>query len=340
MNWKIPTNIYLLFAGLTLLSLTCCKQKKTEPGTKRLTIKIDRFEKDLFSIGVYNLHDSIPFLERKYPDFFTLFCYKIIQIGGTKQSDFSDRLLAFVSDFTIYKVNKRVGQVFPNLDETENELSLIFGNYATVFPDHPIPHIVTCISGFNQSIVIADSLIVICLDKYLGCDDEFYKLLYPPVPEYMRYVMHPGKIPSDVIRSWIIGEFAYNDSRDNLMTKMIFEGRAMYCTRQLMPRKNDSLLWGFTPRQLQFCKENEKHMWTYLVEHKLLFENNKFIVSQYVSEAPFTKDFSKDSPGRAAVWIGSQIVNSYMKQNKNISLAELMKETDYLKILNLSRYNP
>jgi hypothetical protein len=340
MNRRLRIGVYVFVAGFILISISGCRHGKKIFGSKKASIKIDRFEKDLFSISLYNLADSISVLENTYADFFPLFTNKIIQIGNPGQSDFSNRLLAFVSDFTIYRVYSRVEKVFPNLDKTEEELSVAFGNYKVEFPGHPVPHIVSCISGFNQSIVITDSLIAISLDKYLGIDDEFYKLLYPPVPAYMCYVMHPGKIPSDVIRAWIIGEFEYHDSKDNLLTNMIYEGRAMYCVKQLMPAITDSLLWGYTPRQLRFCKENEKQMWTYLVEHKLLFENNKFKTGQFISEAPFTKDFSRDSPGRSAVWIGYQIVNSYMKRNGSITLNQLMNETDYLKILNTSRYNP
>lgn len=330
----------LFIAVLLLLSIIGCKQNENKTGVKRGHIKIDRFEQDLFEISLYGLQDSLDFLEKKYPDFFPLFTNKIIQIGNPGQADFSERLMAFVSDFTIYKVKSRVEEVFPNLNKLENQLSSAFSNYASAFPGHSVPHIITCISGFNQSIVLTDSLVVVSLDKYLGSNDEFYKLLDPPIPEYMCYIMQPAKIPSDIVRAWLIGEFPYNDAKDNLLTKMIFEGRAIYCVKQLIPDIKDSLLWGFTPRQLRFCKDNEKNMWTYLVEHKLLFEGNKFIIGQFINEAPFTKDFSKESPGKSAVWIGYQIVNSYMKRNGSISLNELMTETDYLKILNLSRYNP
>ncbi len=330
----------LFFVAILLLLSAGCKQNQRIRGKKSINIRIDRFEKDLFSVSLYNLKDSIGFLEKKYPDFFPLFCFKIIQIGDPQQNGFSDRLLAFTSDFTIYKVNKRVREVFPDLNKIKFELSAAFGNYVAVFPDRKIPHIVTCVSGFNQSIVLADSLVAIGLDRYLGSNDEFYKLLEPPVPEYMRYVMHPDKIAPDVIDAWLIGEFPFNSSKDNLLTNMIYEGRAIYCTKQLMPWLNDSILWGFTPHQQQFCKENEKNMWTYLVEHKLLFETNKFIITKFVGEAPFTKDFSKDSPGRAAVWTGYQIVKSYMSRNRNISLMQLMNESDYFEILNHSKYNP
>jgi hypothetical protein len=338
---KSVLNGFLFYAcGLFLIVFAACQHNNSYHLSKKVNIKIDRFEKDLFSINIYNLCDSIPYLTKKYPEFFPLFSAKIIQIGEPDQPGFSDRLLAFVSDFTIYNVNKRVNVVFPDLNNVQKEISQVFGIYSSVFPNHSVPNLITCISGFNQSIVITDSLLIISLDKYLGSNDEFYKLLYPPVPEYVRYVMHPSKIPSDVIRAWLVGEFPYNDVKNNLLSQMIFEGRVMYSTKQIMPAINDTLLWGFTPVQLEFCRKNEKQMWTFLVENKLLFGSDKFMITQYIHEAPFTKDFSKESPGRAAVWIGYRIIDSFMKQDKSVTLNTLMDETDYLKILNLSKYNP
>ena len=91
---------------------------------------------------------------------------------------------------------------------------------------------------------------------------------------------------------------------------------------------------------MDFCKVHEKRMWEYLIENKKLFVTDGFILNQFINDAPFTKDFSQDSPGRAAVWIGYRIIDSYMKNNRNVSLNDLMRETDYQKILNLSKYNP
>jgi len=54
----------------------------------------------------------------------------------------------------------------------------------------------------------------------------------------------------------------------------------------------------------------------------------------------FTSYFSKESPGRAAVWLGFRIIESYMMKNKNNSLADIMKDTDIQGILEKARYNP
>lgn len=322
-----------------ILSVSCTGKRKTiEP--KPLTIKIDRFDRDLFGINPYSPGDTIAWLKTKYPDFFPLFTYKVINIGGPKSPDFNNRLLDFVTDFTMYRLHKHVEKIFPNLSTTESALSLAFGRFAAVFPKQPVPHIIACISGFNQSIVTSDSLLAVSLDKYMGSNDEFYKLVYPAIPVYERDKMYPEKMPSDIVLSWLTTEFPYDTKKDNMMSQMIYNGRLFYMVQQLMPEINDTVLWGYSPKKLEFCRNNEKMMWAFLVEHKLLFNADKFTVDQFIQDGPFTKDFSKDSPGMAGVWLGYRIVESYMEHNRDVSLNHLMQETDYLNILNLSKYNP
>ena len=321
---------------LVSLIISCSGAIKAQP----LFLRIDRFDRDLFSINPYSPQDTIAWLEKKYPSFFPIFTYKVINIGGTHNPDFSNRLLSFVTDFTMYRLHKHIEKLFPDLNKTESELSLAFGRFATVFPDQPVPHVISCISGFNQSIITSDSLLAFSLDKYMGSEDEFYKLVYPPIPLYERKKMYPAKIPPDVLLSWLTTEFPYDDKKDNLMGQMVYNGQLIYMVQQLMPGINDTVLWGYSPKELAFCRNNEKMMWAFLVEHKLLFNNDKFTIDQFIQDGPFTKDFSQDSPGRAAVWLGYRVVRSYMDNNRDVSLGDLMKETDYLKILNLSNYNP
>jgi hypothetical protein len=121
---------------------------------------------------------------------------------------------------------------------------------------------------------------------------------------------------------------------------MIYEGSVMYFVDKMIPDKPDTLKWGFTSKEMNFCRENEQQMWAYLVENKLLFNSDKFTIDKFTREGPFTKDFSEESPARAAVWIGYRIVNDYMDHNKKPGLNDLMTEKDYQKILNASFYNP
>lgn len=330
----------LIILVLFSVSMVQCHHDRGLRNVEEADISISRFDEDLFSISVYGIADSIPWLEQKYPEFFPLFTHRILEIGGPGDPDFEAALTAFISDFTIYRVSQRIHELYPDMSNYATALGKAFGRFEYYFPGKTVPQVITCLSGFNQSIITADSLLAISLDKYLGPEDEFYQLLYPPVPEYMRKVMRPEKIVPDALQAWVITEFPYKPLTENLLSNMIYQGRALYCVKQLLPEISDSLLWGFSNDEYEFCTRNEKNMWEYLVENKKLFVTDAFTIGQFVNEAPFTRDYSQDSPGRAAVWQGYRIVKSYMKYNPEVTMNRLMEENDFQRILNLSRYNP
>jgi|GEM_PF-35898 len=303
---------------------------------ENVIVSLSRFEKDLFSADPALLEELIPAWKQKYGTFFQHFSY-IIKLGSTEDPEFAEKLRQFVTDRTNYLVFKRTQDIFPTLDTFTMELTKAFRYYHHYFPNKPIPRIVTYISGFNQSAVTDDSLLAIGLDKYLGTQEKLYREI--GIYNYLLINMYPGKMVSDCIHFWGETEFPFNDSINNLISNMIYRGRLLFFTSAMQPSVNDSVNWGFSGRGLDFCITNEKYLWTMLIEKKFLFSTDRFTIDKFILEGPFTKDFGRDSPARAAVWIGYRIVSSYMDRNRDISISGLMEETDYMKILNLSAYN-
>jgi hypothetical protein len=222
--------------------------------------------------------------------------------------------------------------------QLRNDLEKAFKHYKYYFPQKKIPVIYTCISGFNQSVVTSENLIGISLDKYLGADSPFYEKL--GLAEYKRRNMHPAKIVPDVMYGWAVTEWPKPEGASNLLSQMIVEGKTMYLVDAMLPEKHDSLKIGFTRKQLEFCKKNEASMWTYLAEHKQLYSTDRMTIKRYIDDGPFTSSFTNESPARTGVWIGWQIVRSYMKQHPETKLADLMNNPDFQGILNQSGYQP
>lgn len=324
-----------------LLFESCSRNRRLLNEVEKidLDISINRFEQDLFHLDIYNLENEIPTLYEKYGEYFSVYTNRVISVGDSSRPDFEKGLKSFITDQTIYEVYKLVNQRYASFEDIQSKLTRAFKFYKYYFNQKEVPKIYTHISGFNQSIFTTDRILSISLDKYLGENEPIYDRLYPPLPKYQRFIMHAGKIPSDVIKAWVLTEYEYKPEKDNLLSRMIHEGRAMYIIKLLLPEEPDSLIWGYTEDQLRFCITNEEAMWIFLVENKLLFETERFTVEKYVGEAPFTKAFGKESPGKAAIWIGSRIVKSYVEKN-GISLTQLVSESDYQRILNLSGYNP
>lgn len=330
---------YYFFVFVAIIALYSCNRANEGIDLKKIDVKIEikRFDKDLFVKGE-SINGKISALNKDYGQFFQLFGEGIIKIGKVNEPGFPVYLDKFINDAMIVESYKKVEAVFPNLDNLNTEFTNAFKRYHYYFPNKIIPPVYSFVSGFNQSVILADSILGVGLDRYLGRDCEYYIRL--GIPKYSIYDMYPGKITSDCLRAWAIGEFPFNDSIDNLVNNMIYEGTLMYFTKKMLPEQSDSLLFGFSPSQMKWCEKNEKQIWTYLIENKLLFITDSFSINKFINNAPFTSGFSQESPGRTVVWIGYRIVNSYMKNNKDVTFQQMMSSKDYQKIFNQSKYRP
>jgi len=338
--------IYTLFIAIT--AMFSCKSGSDSIDLKSINIKrIKPFlnnwsntaDHGQIIIFIFSCSSkTIVQLANEYGSFFNLFGEGIIHIGKVEDAEFASYLESFITDKMVTETYKKVQKVYPNLDNLNAEFTDAFKRYHYYFPNRSIPKVYSFISGFNQSTVLADGLLGIGLDRYLGSDYINYPRL--GIPKYSINDMKPSKITSDCMRAWAIGEFPFNDSIDNLVNNIIYEGKLMYFTTKMLPEQPDSLIFGFSPEQMKWCEKNEKQMWTYLIENKMLFISDSFIMNKYINDAPFTSGFSQESPGRAVVWLGYRIVRSYLKSNKDMTFQRMMMLRDYQKIFNSSRYRP
>lgn len=322
------------------LNFYSCKTHRSKPDIEniKINLKVLRFEKDLFNSDFERLNDSISYFRKVYGEFFDVFNYKVIRIGGDDNPNYPVLLKGFVTDYNMNQAWNQVNKIYNDFSDIESKLNKAFTYFKYYFPQVRIPVVVTYISGFNQSMVTTDSLLGIGLDKYLGKGSEFYNRL--GWPKYLQGYMVKERIPVDCIHNWIKTQFDFSDSVSNLLSNIVYEGKLMYATNCMFPDEEDSIISGFSEKQLQWCKGNESAMWTYLVENKLLFKSDYLTINKFIGEGPYTKDFGRESPAKACIWIGWQIINAYMENRPNVSLQELMQEKDNQKILRLSKYKP
>jgi len=323
---------------LVLVLFACTRNPlKINVSDVSIDLRIKHLDVELLKLKQDQVQTTIPELKKSFAEFFDIFTYRMIAIGGVEQANFSETLYSFISDTLIRKLELKVAE---KLDTTvlRNDLEMAFKHYKYYFPQKELPVIYTCISGFNQSIVTSENLIGISLDKFLGADSPFYEKL--GLADYKRKNMRPEKIVPDVMYAWASTEWPKTDRSNNLLGQMIQEGKIMYFVDATLPELHDTLKIGFTKKQLDFCKKNEAMMWTYLAEHKQLYTTDRMSIKRYMDDGPFTASFTNESPARTGVWLGWQIVRSYMKQHPETTVADLMNNQDFQAILNQSSYQP
>jgi hypothetical protein len=335
-NKTIPGILFLV--GLATMSNGCSSATEIDLSGLDPGVEIQRFDKDLFSLDFEQIPGQLPALDENYGQFFDIFNHLIIRIGSHRSSAYPQHLQSFLTDFDVYRLKNEVEELFPDVTDIEQELTDAFRRYMYYFPGYPLPKIYTYISGFNQSVVTAENILGIGLDKYLGSGHRFYQDLQ--LPHYQRARMHRAKIPSDCMIAWAMTEFEFDETSANLLENIIYEGKLLYFADKMLPHQHDSLKTGISNYGLDWCRRNERQMWTFLVENKLLFSTDIKTINRFIKDGPFSSELSRDSPARAAVWLGWQIVRSYMKRNSHVSLHDLMTDTDYQGILAKARYRP
>ena len=331
----------ILFLSSFLLVLFACNGNRLKVDISEIEkdVEVVRFEQELFEIPLQDTLAELEQLHDKYPDFFDLFTYKIINVGGINDDYFPELMGEFLTDTMILNVKSDVKDEFSDFNEMEKQLNKAFKYYQYHFPEKKLPTIYTTVSGFNESVFTAEGIIGISLDKYLGRDYPYYKKL-SNVPLYKIKNMHKQKLPSDVAYAWGLTEFDDIEETTTVLDNIVHQGKLMYFVDALLPEMHDSLKIGYTDEQLQWAENNEAEMWKYLVENKVLYSNKRMDILRYINDGPSTTGFPIESPARTGTWIGWQIVRQYMKKYEEVTLPQLMANTNYQEILNESGYYP
>jgi hypothetical protein len=317
---------------ITLIGSVSCKNKGDERASP-----VIRFEKLVFTIPAESLADTIYLKHPNLVPFFQIFNEEVIGIGPDSLPGYTDQLGRFTSDSLIRQIYREVDESSDlylgycrDIDQAMNKLVEISG---LPKPDA----IVTYLSGFNQSFVTLPGILGIGLDSYLGSESPYYQGLR--IPEYIRKNMNPENLPADAVRAWLYGEIPGPAEEGGFLDRMIFEGKLNYIAKKILPKVSEENLFHYTEQKLQWCKEQEKAMWKYLAEQKILFSTDRLTIRKFMDEAPFTRDFGNESPGRVGTWIGYRVVSSYMKAS-GVDIQTLIGITNPKEILSGSKYHP
>ncbi len=336
---KTPVFLILLLIALSVFS---CRQNRYSVNVNDIEIdlSISRLEKQIFEGDPSTLPGILAGLKETDPEFMKILGY-VINIGDPDEESWNSNMVLFATDRQNVEVYESVKDVFTNVPDLESDLMEAWKHYRYYFPDKPVPSVYTCISGFNNSIIVGGNVIGISLDRYLGAESKYYPML--GIYNYLRTNMIPEKIVPDCMYGWAASSWempSEGDADNKLLNHILHEGRLLYFTRLMTPELPDSLIFGFSGLQMQFCKNNEEQMWEYLVEHDLLFSTDQMLIKKLTGNAPFTTFFTSESPGKAANWIGFRIVESYMLKNPGKSLSDLMEISNLSQILEFSKYSP
>lgn len=333
MRKTLMRNIRLSLLFVAALFLPNCAGRKVY-GEENPDLFIRRFDVDFYNYLQQNGTDS---LFVKYPLFLELYGEKILSVGKPEDPGFREKLKEYFSNPALMDLYRAEQKTFGDISAINSELSRGLDMLLKSFPDIRLPQVYMHVSGWEQKVVVTDEILSLSADFYLGKD-------YPPYQgyfyEYQRELMVPDRMVPDYLKGFLMANFPFEGKEDVLLDRILYEGKLAYVLSCLLP---DRQIWeyiGYTKEEYLWCSNSQARIWKTILEKEHLFTPNYLTTSRYLKEAPHTAFLPEESPGRVGVWLGNQIINAYVSHNKDITLPELMKNTDYLEILKQSQYKP
>lgn len=286
-----------------------CKNPDTvaeEIAKIKLDLKVSRFDRDFASAGSDNLGQ----LKNKYPYLFPV--------------QYTDSVWIEKMQDTVQKeLLEEVDRTFGDFEAERADMELLFKHIVHYFPQTMVPEVVTVISDvdYNNRIILADSLLLIGLDNYLGPEHRFYR----GMSRYVAKDLDKKYLNSD-IASVYANEKIGQPSDRSFLSQMIFYGKVLYLKDIWMPLSDDTLKIHYTQEELDWAEANEEQMWRYFIEREYLYSTDQGLAPRFLDPAPFSKfrlELDSESPGRAGRYIGWMIVRSFMEKNK-VGLNEML----------------
>ena len=336
---------------IMLVFLTRCTDKydykKVDVSDIKTDVKIVRLEQDLFALNAENFDAQQAILDNKYDGFYSFYLKEILRFGkpkfqgDTAKPSVKEETLLFINDTIMRSVYDETQRIYAKKFPRE-ELEDAIKHFQYYFPKRKINTVITFISGFQYGAsTFDDSTLAIGLDMYLGENYAGYQSL--EIPSYIsKNLKRDFIVPNSMAALYQLyfDRTAYNAELP-LIEAMVNEGKKYYFLECMQPNAPDSLIIGYSQKQVQWCKRSEKQIWQYFNEKDLLYKTNFTEQRRYIADAPSTNGMPSESPGKVGAWIGWQIVRKFMREaNGSVSLPQLMEKIQPKEIIAKARYKP
>ena len=325
---------------LTVLLCACQGGREYFPkDIEAVEVEIVRFDSAQLAVHPDSIRQGIEQLYADYEEFMPMFVEGILRLPTEDTAYLCELYGNFLTDTRMgfAQTNALVQEKFANIDSLQKSINIAFSRLHYLYPEWEIPKVYLFVSGFNSSVMYYDNIMGVGVDMYLGSDYPYYNQV---VYNYQKQTMRKECVVGDMMSMYIAYHVAYNSKYNRLLEQMIFRGKQMFLLSQLLPDEPAWEVIGYSKEQWDWCKQYERAIWNRIMEKRDLFKTESTVLSSYMNEGPFTAEISQESPGRLGLWVGWQIVDSYMRNNEEVSVQELLSESDAQKILEQSFYKP
>ena len=326
----------------TAILMTGCTQErhtKVETDGVQLHVEIGRLDRALFRAPPESLQVASRAAYAQYGEFYRVYIEDILQGAPLGDPQLTMVLGRFVQDPDWRSTQQAVDSVLGDMEPERADLEEAFKRLKVLFPDSLTPKVVAFNSGFNFGIYPTDSVLGVGVEWFIGADHPMIGILAPEAfPKYVKDRMRPDMLVPSAVKGWLLVHYTRDIRGADVLTNLVETGKVMALLNALLPDAEPAALFAFSKEHLAWCEANEYAIWKEIVSKDQLFSKKADDIGRLMNDGPFTNGLPRESPGHIGEWIGYRLVDAYMKENPNVSFAQLFALDDPRTIL--KNYKP
>jgi hypothetical protein len=310
---------------IAVLFLTACKNNdKPDVSHIKVDLRLERFEQSFFKMDSNHVREGLADLRNAHPGFYPFFMQEILRLNPVDPGSLSI-VRKILTDYQ--PINDSIQKKYSNLSWLRDELSTGFKYVKYYFPDYRIPGIVTYIGEFSApGLCVAPGYIGIGLHQFAGRNFSVYQEgpIQEMYPSYISRRFDKEYIAPGVMTAMVDDIYPDKKAGLPLIEQMVEKGKQWWLAEHFLPDAHDSLITGYTGKQMDWVKENEGNIWSYLMKNENLYSIEPETIQLYMEPGPFTQNMSEASPGQIGPWVGWRIVKKYAAAHSSLKLEEIL----------------
>ncbi|MCF6297327.1 MAG: hypothetical protein L3J08_04985 [Flavobacteriaceae bacterium] len=211
----IKLSLFLLLLFFTFLS--CIKDKTSEIDLSNIEVEtiVKRFDQKFYTTAPEKLGE----LKSEFPYLFPKSNPDSVWINKMKNKDEQELFL-------------ESQKLYSDFSSKKSELNSLFKHIKYYYPNFYEPKIITILTNvdYENNVVLADSLLFISLDIFLGKDNQVYN----EFPNYVKQNYTKEHLIVAVAEKFV-KHFIPPSSNNNLIGKMIQEGKKLALAEAFLP---------------------------------------------------------------------------------------------------------
>ncbi|MBO4963970.1 MAG: gliding motility protein GldB [Prevotella sp.] len=238
-----------IIISIVLLGCVSCQRSwngfllAIDDNDSLLTIdRFDRVEGRYISTGDFA---ALQEMSTRYPEQTRTLMEDVLGIGRVNDIEISRKFRHYFQDSTLIQLLRDVQSEYAQMDDVNDEFRTAFHRlqqYISVI--HP-PMVYTQVGSLDQSIVVGNNMIGICLDKYMGKDYPLYAKYYKPS---QREQMTRSMIVPDVLVFYILSLYPMPNpqSPDRQVANDVHMSKIMWVVNHVLER--DALTMSYVQK--------------------------------------------------------------------------------------------